>query len=319
MGKSGGNSGGGGASGRIEYPPYMTNIHSYILTGTDLSGTVDRKPYNLANFGSNSLMKKLEDGLSGTFDQNGPVAKVVKHSEFEIADDDSSRYSLVNPASYVDDPSGMADTPGHVLGDWQSSVDALGTTTDLDDKQDSFEIDTEDAHLRAINRFSSQMADINAVNSSAFIVGMALMESARQRQITQFRSEMAYRDRYFEIESRKALLAGTLEYQKTRLVADVDYLDQRINYLHKNQLWDMELYKYASNALAGIAGAVSGDNVSPSRLQSALGGTLMGAGVGAMAGTYMGGAAAWTSGLAGAGPIGLGIGALAGLVYGLLS
>ena len=47
--------------------------------------------------------------------------------------------------------------------------------------------------MRSINRLSSSMADINAVNSSAFTMGMALLESDFQSDITKFDSEMVQR------------------------------------------------------------------------------------------------------------------------------
>jgi hypothetical protein len=48
-------------------------------------------------------------------------------------------------------------------------------------------------HLRAVNQFAGGMSDINAVNSSAFIFGMALLESDFQSDVDKFQSELRLR------------------------------------------------------------------------------------------------------------------------------
>lgn len=45
-------------------------------------------------------------------------------------------------------------------------------------------------HLASVNRLSSGMADINAVNSSAFIVGMALQEAEFTRDVNDFQAKL---------------------------------------------------------------------------------------------------------------------------------
>lgn len=44
-------------------------------------------------------------------------------------------------------------------------------------------------HLRAVNRFAGGMADINAVNSSAFVIGMALKEVEFSRDVDDFQTK----------------------------------------------------------------------------------------------------------------------------------
>ena len=45
-------------------------------------------------------------------------------------------------------------------------------------------------HLRGINRFAGGMADINAVNGSAFIIGMALMEGEFTNKVSDFQANL---------------------------------------------------------------------------------------------------------------------------------
>lgn len=48
-------------------------------------------------------------------------------------------------------------------------------------------------HLRAVNQFTGGMSDINAVNSSAFVFGMALLESDFTSDVSKFQAELRLR------------------------------------------------------------------------------------------------------------------------------
>ena len=45
-------------------------------------------------------------------------------------------------------------------------------------------------HLRAVNRFAGGMADINSVNSSAFVIGMSMKESEFSRDVNDFQAKI---------------------------------------------------------------------------------------------------------------------------------
>jgi len=45
-------------------------------------------------------------------------------------------------------------------------------------------------HLRSVNRFAGGMSDVNAVNSSAFIIGMALQESEFEGKVLDYQAEL---------------------------------------------------------------------------------------------------------------------------------
>ncbi len=60
----------------------------------------------------------------------------------------------------------------------------------LNDAVRSFEDDTLGEHLRGVARFAGGMANANAVNSSAFIMGMAMIESDRTKNIGAYRANL---------------------------------------------------------------------------------------------------------------------------------
>lgn len=72
----------------------------------------------------------------------------------------------------------------------------------------SFEKNARPAHLRNVSRFAGGMADVNAVQSSTFVIGMALIEADFQRDVNAHRSGLEvqfYRDvvaAFIDVEGR---------------------------------------------------------------------------------------------------------------------
>ncbi len=60
----------------------------------------------------------------------------------------------------------------------------------VQDMIDQFELRQKSKHFRTINRFAGAMADVNAVQSSAYIFGMAQLESEFNRDVADFDKEM---------------------------------------------------------------------------------------------------------------------------------
>ena len=74
-------------------------------------------------------------------------------------------------------------------------------------------------HLRSVNRFAGGMADIGAVNSSAFIVGMALLESDQQDNVAEFQSRL-------ELELyTQVMTSGMNQYVETLKSVVTQYMD----------------------------------------------------------------------------------------------
>ncbi len=314
MGKGGGGSQG---AGKIEYPPYLTNMQSFLLYGSDLSGKgVDGNtkakgyPYGYEPSDTSVIGLIMNKVVSlSTWNTSSPISKIVK---FDNDTPTTGGYvSLPDPDTYLS---------GTILNfnQLETLVDNLSDNTVLDDAQDALETATESAYLRGINRFSAGMSDINATNSSAYFFGLALLESGHQRQIVEKRAEWAQQDRYNKLRAQEALTRLDLEIGKTKLVAKMDRLDKIVQYRTQSELWDLELYEYGSNMLAAIAGAVSTKNKTGKTLTSVLAGSLTGAAGGAMIGSMM--APANATGMAAlGGPWALGIGAVLGGLFGLLS
>jgi len=88
------------------------------------------------------------------------------------------------------------------------------------------------AHLKATNRFAGGMAEINAVQGSAFLFGMALMEAEHTEKVDEFVAQLAFW--IFESVVPAYLQVGTahsLEYLRAEMTAIVEQLRSRAAFL----------------------------------------------------------------------------------------
>lgn len=308
MAKGGSSSGGGGShgSGRVEYPPYMTNLHAYLLWGNDLSGS--QLPFNRLP-SPTSIIGVLNNTLQGNIDRNAPYYSIISNLGTTVA--------IPNPDSFLGSSTGL-DLPTKRTA-VTTAIDRLSDTTDLDLFQDSLEQATEDGWRRGLNQFASAAVMNHATDGSAFIWGLSNLTHQRQRILAQERAQAALQDRYTAIEARARDFTLDLEWGKAMLVGKVDEVEQHVQMFVNNQLWDLSLFNDAANMLASASGAVSSrGSDSSARMRNALAGALTGAGLGAGAFLLGGGKASALFSAASGGPTLMGVGLLAGTVLGLL-
>ena len=120
-------------------------------------------------------------------------------------------------------------------------------------------------------KFDAGMRDINAVNSSAFVIGRQIIASTLMVQ---------------KLQAKQQLAQMSIEARRVMLVANREFVDQDNEYQVKFMKWPLEQLQKGSNVMAGIAGAtaVGGGADQPSTGQSVLGGALGGASIGASVG-----------------------------------
>ena len=125
--------------------------------------------------------------------------------------------------------------------------------------------------------FDGGMRDINAVNSSAFVIGRQLIASTLLVQKLQAKQELAR----FSIEARRIMI-----------VANTEFINADNEYQVKYPKWSLDMLQRGGNILAAMSGAsvVSAGSDEPSQTQSALGGALSGAAMGASVGGVYGAA-----------------------------
>ena len=287
-----GGSSGGGTSGKVDYPEYMKDWHTLVL---DDAG---------ADTLTSSITAVTEAGLG-----NSPWTTQVAY------DPDADVTAMLASATTLQTLVTLLST-GTTLDDLISSV--------LDETRITDSVDAYAADLavrltsEVLPRFEAGMRDINAVTSSAFAVGRAIIEDAHARQVAVYSagirikafSEDAIRVIGLKLEYQRAATTILAEMYRMKIVAKKEENDIVMKIDEADALWDIELFQHSANMLAAIGSAsVSPGGKEPSTFQSMLGGAMTGAAAGAL----------WGSGAGPPGTLaGAGIGALFGAATGLM-
>lgn len=264
--------GGGGTSGRVDFPDYMKDWHGIALD----DGGVD------------TVNTSITDVMNAAIGASPFVG--------------AAAYPPDTPVGY------MVAAPTAL----QTLVDLLSAGTGLDDIISGFldgsRIDdavtefSEDLGNRltseVLPRFEAGMRDINGVLSSAFVIGRAIIEDGQTRQVAKYGADLhlkAFGDDAIKIiqmklEFQKVVSSLIIEANRLKIVAKKEEADGNLKIDESDALWDLEVYKYGGNLLASISGA----NISSQRHQgsstasSVIGGTLSGAAAGAFIGMETG-------------------------------
>ncbi len=286
----GGSGGGGGGSGAVSHSAYLETIHGDWL---DNSG-VDTITESITDV-MNSALGNSPWTLQNAYDPDADLVTMLA-----APDELQSLVTLLSTGTTLD-----------------TLISNVLDTDRIDDAVDEFAADL-DARLIAeiLPRFNAGMLDINAVMSSAFVIGRANIEENQDRQVAKYAADLHMKA--FSDDAIR-LIALKLEYQKTasQMIADVnrikivakkEEMDANLKIDESDALWDLEVFQHGGNLLAAIGGgtATPGATSGPSQAQSAIGGALSGAAAGAMVGSVVPG-------------IGTGVGAGVGAFLGAAS
>lgn len=275
--------GGGGGSGKVEYPAHITTWHSMAL---DDSG-VDTLT---------SSMTDIMDAAIGNSPWTGETAY----------DPDTE---LVTMLAAPDDLKTLVDllSQGNTL---DTLIASVLDQSRIDDTVIEYAADF-DARLVSdiLPRFEAGMRDINAVTSSAFAIGKAIIEENQDRQIAKFSADLhmkAFSDDTIQVISLKLQYQQSVsqmiaETNRVKIVAKKEENDGNLKIEENDATWDLEVFQYGANLLAAPGGGTesTGSN-KPSTAQSVIGGAMAGAAAGAMVpglGPLVGGLLGAASGL----------------------
>jgi len=167
---------------------------------------------------------------------------------------------------------------------------------------------SDDIEQVADPRFVTGMRDINSVVSSTFVVGRAMMETARTKALSKFDAELRYRmipvaaDRWkTHLMWNEAVPKLYAEMIKLYVSARMDAENHSLEIAAKHALWPITVNLHMGNALGALTGAktVTEDVQGASKASKALGGAMSGAAGGFMVGGPWGALAGGVLGLAG--------------------
>lgn len=291
--------GGGSSSGKVGFPTYMETLHSAWLNST------------AADVLTTSMVDAMESAIGSspwtTLAAYDPAADITAWETAMTG----FRAVITGLDDTVDWNAlwGQANTSIDGVVEADIAADVAAFSNQLDD-----EIET-----KVLPRYRRGMQDINAVVSSAFPIGAALIESSKAKDVAKHSSGL----RITLADKKNSLILGGTEQMikmmATRLGLEDVYTksmveSNRIKIVAKSEqaqidakldesdaLWDLEVFQHGGNLLGAIGSGV----VKPkqaSTAQSVLGGGMVGAGAGFLVG----------------GPVGAVVGGVLGAASGLL-
>jgi len=272
MGSSGG---GGGGAGEVSYPQYMQDYFSDMTIGLGAGG---------GDVMTMSIVTAMNTAQTG----DSPFTAATAY------DPDTEVAAMLTS-----------------VDDFAALIAATLVDAAVDDVVDEYSDDLGDRLTsEVLPRFRSGMRDINAVVSSAFVLGQAIIEASQTRQVAGFSSGIHLKVIDLRLDYQKALTHYTIEANRIKIVAKKEEAEVNLEIDEADASWDLEVFQHGANMLAGIGGGVANpQKKKKNQMASAIGGAMTGAAAGAMVGASYG---------AGGGPYGAVIGAVLGAAAGLL-
>ena len=279
-----------------DYPTYMTDVHEVWLDAIAANISASSFP-TLTVYDPDADLAAMLAAIN-TFD--ALVSAIDPHTDYDTiyANATNLADTYFDPAAYL-----------------AARVAAHSTT-----------LDTE-LNTKVYPRFLAGMRNINAVLSSAFVIGQAAIAQDKLDKVAKFQADMELqviskrveviqaiaaemmRLKLQKLEFQRAIGALTMDYERLVIAAKEDEYMESKSLAIEGMKWPLEKYKYGANLLAGVTGGVSGtSSAEGSKSARIIGSALSGAAAGAMIG-------AATIGSGG----GEGIGAVLGAVLGGIS
>jgi len=279
-----------GVAGTVDFPDHMKTAHQELLD----------------DVATDALTPSLFSLIEAAYDSSG---------------NPYYQKSPYDPAPRVADFMGVMDEFETLVEDfdattaWEDFVTAIVTKVDAEIFDDTY-IDADIASYTALlddnivntvlPRFDAGMRDVNAVMTSAYAVGRAIIEGMKVRDVNKYAADLRNK---FHIQRNdsiirtgielskqevqkydiwRSMLHYTVEANRIAIVAEKEQNDGTTALAVGEAKWPFELFMYAANLLASIGGGtyIPPTNIAdaPSSGQTALGGAMAGASIGAAVG-----------------------------------
>ncbi len=270
---------GGGGSGIVDYPSYMKDFQGDILNHTGVDTITDS-------------MVDVMNAMLGNSPFTGETA-------YDPDSDVTAMETAVSDFAVI--LAGLDDTVDWAAIYAQATSTSGITETEIVADVDAFADQLDDEiTTKVLPRFRRGMQDINAVVSSAFPLGQAVIEGFRDRDVAKHNSairleaakvnSMAYLEAsnqmiqimsnriHWESEYVKILA----ETRRIKIVAKKEEAEVNLNIDEADAMWDISVFQHSANMLASIGGGTVQSQKKQSTAASAIGGAMTGAAAGAM-------------------------------------
>ncbi len=292
----------------VDYPTYMRNVHQHWLDGSNSIGTGGLEAAITSAIASNPFTSLT--GYDPTTDIAAMLAAITTFKGYVDAMNPHTDYDTYYTAA-------------------AAAVDAtISPSTYIANKViEHTAIIDNDLLTKVYPRFEAGMRDINAVMSSAFAIGRAIIEADALDKVDKFAADLEFnadakrgdfinqaasemvRMDLQQLEFYRVIMAMTIDEKRLGIAAQQDFKTETKAIEADEGRWPLEVYKYGANMLAGISGGTTGSTpVDGNKTARIIGSGLSGAAVGAQIGASMGG---------NGGGWGAAIGGIAGVLAGM--
>ena len=281
--------GGGGGSGTVDYPAHMKAWHTMALD----------------DGGADTLATSMTDVMDAAIGNSPWTAASAYNPDLSLVEMITATNNFETLVNLLSSGTTLDTLISNVLDQ-----------TRIDNKIAAYTIDLGARMLsEVLPRFEAGMRDINAVVSSAFVIGRALIEENNDRQVAKFSADLnmkSFSDDAIQViglklQYQQAVTQTIVETNRIKIVAKKEQNDMDIDINDSDAKWDLEVFQYGANLLASIGGGTAlAQKSGASKTQSVLGGAMSGAAAGAMVGSAVPG-------------IGTAVGAVVGGVLGAAS
>lgn len=282
-----GSGGGGGTQGSVRWPTYFETWHGQLIDDAqtdELNSSMVAEMNTALGVGGNPFTDAVA--------YNPSTAITAMQANI---DSWQTTLSAISPSTMWHDNMVVAKA---------AYDDHVFSTTKIAAAETAFNniLDAEYADSD-LPRFQRGMQDLNAVMSSAYVTGKALMDAKIVLKKAQFSAELrlqSYKDETnFVAQSAgpvnqfyigfndlfHRVLTTQLEVRRYEIVAQKEATDQNLKIEEAEATWGMDVFLKGANVLAAGQGGVTHPTAkAASMLQSALGGAMSGAAAGIMAG-----------------------------------
>jgi hypothetical protein len=275
-------------AGRVDFPTYMKEVHQDWLSNYAVPASGDQ----VTNSMTNALVAAYGNSPYSA------LAALDPSTELTAMDTAVAAFNtLVDALVFDTDWEDAIDTAqvkldAAVFDDTYITADIAAFGDELDDQIDNI----------VLPRFQRGLQDVNAVMSSAFVVGEGIIEGMRDRDVAKYGTDLRVKfnfqrndaiiksverllaNMFTRIEMEKTVAHYTMEANRMRIAAEKEQKDVDNLIAIEDDKWNLEIWQYGANLLAAIGGgtAIPGTSgsSSPSKFQSALSGVLAGAAIG---------------------------------------
>lgn len=267
---------GGGGKQEIRYAPHIEQAHKRIL---DESGGVVPK------YG---VFRVLNDLFDDSSYKDYEYYDVDDAFFGRVPGDPERTYEIRNfPSLYDMFGKFMAGLDVHVL--WADVYEDVihGPEIAAAVSAQSELLDNE-VRTKVLPSFLAGMRDINAIQSTTFVIGKAIIADSQVRSLNDFQSrirlsaiELSGQLWRSHLDWSKNVITIYLEMVKLYYATRMDVDHKQLEYKTKDKLWNMDLFDEPRAMIGALNGASAAQMKNrPSQAQSAIAGALSGAAMG---------------------------------------